>query len=511
MFDEDDDAKPTMIRPSDQSDMWELAQYIEEHPDDHEERWRLAKKMYLSWEYRHALEHLLVLKKEWSPRLNVLRYLAATYYRLGRYDEAIAELENALSRWPDEVGLREQLARVKELAGDRVGASQVWKTIAESNPEHPTASSAIRRLHAKPQNTPKEDLGLMDSDSGVGLKVGIVCPQCGAQNSPDETRCWQCNDPIGHPTPGPRRKDKGPAVTLAAGPSTETLVTIVAAIGLVIAGLCFYLSIRMYLRGATSAEFQGYQTLGQLYELGMTQTRLALGAALYLGWPAALWISLSFLNARLRIPPAFVTLTGLLLAGLAYLCTWLPSNALWLFLVVPPGAAALFIYGTFKLPTKQAATLWAMHLGIMVVVILSTILTAERMQLGVVYNPFSEIPKIMAHSRTDTADRSTTIAPSGSIVPIRQRVRWESTGSAWLDARAGLTYFTVSTSKPNGLKFEIKEDGEGTRVYRDVMSENWTTSYLIEPGKNYEILLQGVDGVAAQIEAVGIMRHAAIP
>ena len=113
------------------TDPWDLARYLEEHPDDHEQRWRLAKKLYASWEYRHALEHLQVLQKEWKRHINVNRYLAATLYRLGRYDEAVKELREAVFEWPREVVLHEQLARVLEVAGAKEEAAGVWEQILE--------------------------------------------------------------------------------------------------------------------------------------------------------------------------------------------------------------------------------------------------------------------------------------------------------------------------------------------------------------------------------------------
>ena len=100
------------------AEMWELARYVEAHPEDHEQRWCLAKKLYVSWEYRLALEHLQVLRNDSELRLNVMRYLAATYYRLGRYSDAAHELRTAVDVWPDEIAPREQLARVLESAGE---------------------------------------------------------------------------------------------------------------------------------------------------------------------------------------------------------------------------------------------------------------------------------------------------------------------------------------------------------------------------------------------------------
>ena len=94
------------------ADLEELSQYVTSHPDDYAQRWRLAKKLYMAWEYNEAIKHLLILKKNWTRKLNVLRYLAATYYRLGRYMDAISELKEILQQWPSETAVWEQLARV---------------------------------------------------------------------------------------------------------------------------------------------------------------------------------------------------------------------------------------------------------------------------------------------------------------------------------------------------------------------------------------------------------------
>ncbi|MBX3179259.1 MAG: tetratricopeptide repeat protein [Candidatus Hydrogenedentes bacterium] len=128
------------------ADIWDIARYVEANPDDHEQRWRLAKKLYTAWEYRLALEHLQILKNEGPRRINILRYLGATYYRLGRYEEAIRELEGAIDLWPDEIGLYEQLARVLEIAGDNRRASALWKKALELDPHHPMAAHAAARL-----------------------------------------------------------------------------------------------------------------------------------------------------------------------------------------------------------------------------------------------------------------------------------------------------------------------------------------------------------------------------
>ena len=86
------------------------------------------------------------LSKEWAPKINVIRYLAATYYRLKRYSEAAAELLVGLQQWPEEIPLLEQLGRVLEMAGEYEGAAQVWQQVLEIDLNHPKATSRRDRL-----------------------------------------------------------------------------------------------------------------------------------------------------------------------------------------------------------------------------------------------------------------------------------------------------------------------------------------------------------------------------
>ena len=65
------------------AETWELTQYVEAHPDNKGQRWRLAKKLYGEEDYRLAVEHLQILSNEWKDKSGVPRYLAATYMRLG--------------------------------------------------------------------------------------------------------------------------------------------------------------------------------------------------------------------------------------------------------------------------------------------------------------------------------------------------------------------------------------------------------------------------------------------
>lgn len=116
-------------------DVAELAAYIETHPDEHEQRWRLARALYKSMDYSAALAHLRVLHEQWEPYIYVERYLGAALYRLGEYEQAASVIENALVLWPDEVSLRQQLARIYEKSGQMEKASAVWRTLYHSGQE----------------------------------------------------------------------------------------------------------------------------------------------------------------------------------------------------------------------------------------------------------------------------------------------------------------------------------------------------------------------------------------
>jgi len=50
-------------------DIWELTKFVEDHPDNLDQRWRLVKAYYKDKDYRLALEHLLILRKEESISL----------------------------------------------------------------------------------------------------------------------------------------------------------------------------------------------------------------------------------------------------------------------------------------------------------------------------------------------------------------------------------------------------------------------------------------------------------
>ncbi len=275
------------------ADVWDIARYVEIHPNDYAQRWRLAKKLYMACEYRAALEHLQILKKEWTPKVSVARYLAATQFRLGRYDEATTSLQESIDMWPEELALYEQWARVLEAAGRREEAGEIWEQVKKLNPNHPFAERAMRRLWDQPARSPEQDLNLGDSDSGITLHSGWICRNCGAQNSREFDRCWQCHAsktgiPTPTPTPRPARRSlpepKPRPWALTGG------FAIVALLSIGVYLTVMYLPmVRLGPRGLSIED--GLST-------GLIITRMVAGAVLLIVWPLALHLGLRWVKGK---------------------------------------------------------------------------------------------------------------------------------------------------------------------------------------------------------------------
>ncbi|HOQ90632.1 MAG TPA: tetratricopeptide repeat protein, partial [Candidatus Hydrogenedentes bacterium] len=99
------------------AEIWDIEEHLAEHPEDDAARWSLAKRYFAAAEYRKALDHLETLRRQRTLRINEMRYLGATLYRLGRFSEAEQVLKEAIGHWPEEIQLYEQLSRVQEAAG----------------------------------------------------------------------------------------------------------------------------------------------------------------------------------------------------------------------------------------------------------------------------------------------------------------------------------------------------------------------------------------------------------
>jgi len=216
-------------KKSGKPDIPALLAEVEQSPDDHSARWKLATAFYKTWEYRSAVEHLLILRQAWPDRPNVARMLAACYYRMGKYDDAIFELNTALAQFPDEVPLLETLARIYEGQRGRQGeALDVWKRVHALSPSE-TSQKAIDKLSAGPAvaapAVESESASAFDTISSSD-GAGVPCPHCGAPRELITTHCFRCHG---------RVEDAAP-VAEAKPPRVGTAVWAALAVGLLIVG-----------------------------------------------------------------------------------------------------------------------------------------------------------------------------------------------------------------------------------------------------------------------------------
>ncbi len=497
------------------AEMWDISHYVEGHPDDYEQRWRLAKKLYMAWEYRLALEHLQILRNEWDHRVNVVRYLAATYYRLGRYTEAIKELESALETWPEEVGLHEQLARVREISGDREGAAEVWEKVAAMDPHHPIARKSAARLREKIRESANDDLHLTDSDDGIDLSPGQVCPSCGAQNSDEFDHCWQCHAVLPLVNGDVRPKER-PVAALSSEPflkpETVGLVGGLTAVALLSLGL--YLSFMLVFE-RDDASTGTIHTLWDLYATEMIPTRLIAGGVMVLLWPLVLWLTMVFFGIPRNLPNSWVGLTGLLLAVLTYLCSWVPGPGFLLVFMVPAVLSLIIIAALFYLPFIRALAVWATQLVVMLMILLTTVILSESIQLGQVFNPIAEVPAVIRYALEEGRILNPGIHElSGEIIEDSLGKRWtsrplrfQSTGSRWMDCRAGDAQFTVTLAGTDGeTRFELA-DGTGTQIYELIDELPWSIDYVVDTAETYTIYVHDPPSSTLTVTAATLLRE----
>ncbi len=495
----------------------ELTRYVEAHPGETEQRWRLVKKLYHACEYDEALEHLLVIKREWPTKLNVLRYLAATYYRLGRYEDAIDVLEHALSEWPHVVVLYEQLARVFEMAGRREESCLVWEKILAVDPYHPTAAQAIKRLKKGKHETPPPQRVVDDSDSGIDIQEGNVCPACGSQNSMELTRCWKCNSLLPtfkNPTPAPPPEEvedvDEPEEAASSTPSAVKRVSFTAT-GVGLAAVLGVMAVMITVNNwEREFPYEGIPriplTVYDVFADNLTILRLIGGAVLLLAWPASLYIAGILMTLTPRVRWAHL-LAGLPLALAAYSATWLRVEHI-LYAPLALGLLAfLACLAIFQGSFVRILGAWAAQ----------TILVAGAAFVLVVSTegvaPLAELPVISAYAaRHDNQETPGVYEVNPSLVPLRMGITWQSTGSDWLDTWADEAVIAISLDEPveEPLRVMVQRD-EQVIEHVELMEDQIAIPVRAEPGVEHRLEVTGPFDVRIQPRVYAVLRPRFVP
>ncbi|MCC6489764.1 MAG: tetratricopeptide repeat protein [Candidatus Hydrogenedentes bacterium] len=486
------------------NDLHELTEYVLEHPDDFDHRWRLAKKLYMAWEYAEALKHLLILKKEWTRKLNVLRYLAATYYRLGRYEEAITELQDIVKQWPGETAVWEQLARVAEVAGKVELAVNAWEEIHKLDPSSSIAGRSIQRLMGVRENTPRGKLNLTDSDSGINLSVARVCENCGAQNSEEFDRCWQCHALLASAPPSPLVPPLLPEASsqawfrrLAGGLLTVCVVT---------ASVFLALS---YLPFESTAPQALAITVYDFLAAALYMSRLYVALGVFLASTLVFWGLCRFLDIKaMGFSDALVS--GLFTAGVSYLATWLPVA----YLALAPAAPPLSSFLVVIVFMARGNLLRLLGVWLVQGVLLTTIMVAVPASLHG-WDFVTNWPEVVRFetrlSRLRASESASTVLERPA--PFAYSLIWVSTGSPWLDRTASANAIEIVPTPPDrylkvDLRLEMVDEDEHTTKWEPVRNLDTPPYRFIQPvtpGARYALRIDAPEGTTCTTTITGLL------
>lgn len=487
------------------ADMWDIARHVESNPDDREQRWRLAKKLYMSWEYRLALEHLQILTNEEPDKLNMRRYLAATYFRLGRYNEATSELVAIIETWPEEVAVQEQYARALEVSGRKLESADVWEDIAQRVPDHPLAERAAKRLRRRGGiiDTPMEELKLTDSDSGIDISHGITCPACGVQNSAEFKRCWQCHSILTPTiTPAPALVEKK---EIKIDPFTLNLSVGLGIVALLSAGI--YLSLR-------GLKFSQLVESGQVAPSGLTHffmaefttTHILIGLVCVVAWPLCLRLAFMLLHPEGATDNALNVL-GLFLASSSFALSWIPG----LFFFLWPGVGAvlslLAVIVLLKVSWKRGLGIWFIQGTLVFFVGLCSFLMLEG------FGFLADIPVLAKYASEGDSTRGEGLRWGPLKVPMTLSFQFSPSGSKWLDEHANRAAFEViSPEVQPSVTVELRrateaDDPKAIIDYKRLMTKKITLmGESFSPAQPYELVLSGEKGLEVEIVVRSVLR-----
>lgn len=475
----------------------ELRKRVEAEPESHDVRWQLAKKLYAESSYREALAHLRVLKNDWDRRLNVLRYLAAAYYRLGRYDEAISELTDCIDTWPEEVSLFEQLAKVYSAAGRTREASEVWQGLLKLDPSNRMARKALKRIDERASMTPYPATEPHESDDGVDLRPVTVCPRCGAQNSAEFERCWQCGSALnGADTPPPFAEE-----TRAGGTTSHAVVSrLLTALLIGMLAGSLYLTVRYApLAFSDSAFVEPPRTVAEVLLRELTAARLTLWVGLLVLCPITIIAGANLLKIR-DLGVRQIAGLSIGLATAVYLGSWLSVQYLYLAIASTILLLIPAVVWTLGANAVKSGVMW------LLLVTATAAATAGVFFLYVGKGPFEQAQAIAEFARAHDAQPDPGVHPTHSFsAPARFEMTWISTGSQWLDGHTNETAVIVTSepvSPPARFEFYI---GDDLKDFLEMTQAESRLRMRVQAGVPYRVVLRGAEGTEAELRTVGVL------
>jgi hypothetical protein len=355
-------------------------------------------------------------------------------------------------------------------------------------PDHPIARRAAERLRGQRDPVKKEhaELNIDESDSGIDLAPKRICPGCGAQNAAEFDRCWQCHAPLAEgaalapvaPLPLSSLREHGERSPLWTFAGVAMLVALV--------GGGAYAAFSGIPRPETELPVPAFATVYDALWDSLMMTRLVVGAVLLFAWPIVLFIALRFVPSD-SPGGGVVLLTGCILALLAFGVLWAPFHLLGTLAILLALASLVIIGLLFEISIRDTVLVWMFQLGAMVVI--------AALAFGGVEG-FGALPELPAavrfaakHDRAQTPDVAHP-APATKVDAL-YKIRWESTGSKWLDRKVARTYFRVNAPAPGDpTTFSLREP-DGAVLVEEMTVQPFQASYPVNTDIPYELIIRG--------------------
>ena len=275
---------------------------------------------------------------------------------------------------------------------------------------------------------------------------------CGAQNNGSQSHCWQCKSlllqtlPRGHMTPGSAKRSQRHLSGISHQLDGKFFIMAFAVlIGSVALGGYFTYQ-------SAQSGFPAPRTLVEFVQYHMSTTRIVLGAVAILLSPILLNIALRSLSVRPRCSGNRVALIAFIPPGLVFLLSWLPPLAFAATLLIP-AVALWFLYRRgMSLSAPNATSVGLTHVLLSVLLVLSSAWGLESLQAERPLNPMAEYRALSGALDSLRAEDVTTTLSSGMAAP---RIRWERTGSDWLDFRANRAQIEVRGNYADEQRVEL--------------------------------------------------------
>ena len=494
------------------ADIEKLYKYVKKHPYHYVERWALAKKLYKTGQYEKAIRHLEILDRDWEPKVSLTRYLAATYSRLSRSEEAVQALKLGLKNFPDELPMLEQLSTMLKKTGKDEEALDILAKINEIDPNYRFPENAKRQLEEKRlqkyRNAPGVSKTVKPSTSG------ITCSKCGAQNKDDLLQCWQCKagltvvirdgieDLLSIKTESDDLVESRMTAISPPKKSEKSIHTFSIYMSILLAIFGGYLTYNVL--SLTELRESGY-TISTTYQewlyVDLINTRLGIGVLLLIFSPFILngAYYIAGVNRFLREE---IFAQSMLLFTSAYLLAWVPSIGFW-------GWLLILLFGTFCMLFYLFGQQWKILLSVSTIhwALVSALLGVSLIVFQGM-GSLTQWPAILAYSSENDSRSVSTVEQS---LPIAKTIQWESTGSAWLDEYFEQNIVHIKAKDAEGepsYEIQLKGDDGSTIIYENILlSDRQFALDTLKAGVAYTLEIRSDTQSTLEIKILGGKPH----